>query len=264
MDTARSPLTHEELKDLVDVLLHIGQAMLQSGAASFRTEETMAAIGLGLGADRVEIWIMPTGIIATVASGEEQQTHVGRVGSIGVNMAQIMAFDQLSRQVAEEDVTLDSVRARIETIRATPRELPGWAVVLAVGLACGAFCRNLGGGWPEFLAAAVGAGVAQSLRMFLHRFGVNFLILTVLCSVLASLAAWLVLQAVPGHSPALGLIASVLLMVPGVLSVTTVIDLTNYDIVSGLVRGALALIITLSIGVGMLLTLWITGMDILP
>ena len=53
-------------------------------------------------------------------------------------------------------------------------------------------------------------------------------------------------------------------MVPGVLSVTTVIDLTNYDIVSGLVRGALALIITLSIGVGVLLALWITGMDILP
>jgi len=264
MDTARIPLTYEELKDLVDVLLHIGQAMLQSGAASFRTEETMASLGLGLGADRVDIWIMPTGIIATVVSGEEEHTRVGRVGTIGVNMAQILAFDQLARQVVEEGSTLDDVRVRVEAIRSTPRELPGWVVVLAVGLACGAFCRNLGGGWPEFMAATAGAGVAQSLRMFFHRLGVNFLILTVLCSLIAALTAWGVLQAVPGHSPALGLIASVLLMVPGVLSVTTVIDLTNYDIVSGLVRGALALIITLSIGVGVLLALWITGMDILP
>lgn len=258
------PLTRQELIELIDILLSIGQSLLEAGAASFRTEETMIAVGMGLGVDRIEVWVTPTGIIATVISAGEQQTRVGRVGPIGVNMALIAAFDQLSRRVAAQGGTLESVRADVETIRSRRRELPAWVVVLAVGLACGAFCRNLGGGWPEFLAASVGAGGAQSLKLTLHRLGVNFLILTVVCSLVASMTAWLVLQAVPGSDPPLGLIASVLLMVPGVSSVTTVIDLGNYDLVSGVTRGALALMITLSIGVGMLLTLWITGMDILP
>ncbi len=261
---ADDSLMHEELNELVDVLLSIGQAMLESGAASFRTEETLAAIGLGLGADRLEMWITPTGMVVTVFSAEEQRTRVGRVGPIGVNMAQIWAIDQLSRRVAHGGGTFESVRAELEAIRATPRELPNWVVIVTVGLACGAFCKNLGGGWPEFVAAAVGAGGAQWLKLMLHRLGVNFLMLTVVCALAASLVAWLVLQAIPGDTMTLGLIASVLLLVPGVLSITTVIDLTNYDLVSGVVRGVLALIIILSIGVGMVLTLWVTGMRILP
>jgi uncharacterized membrane protein YjjP (DUF1212 family) len=257
-------LTHEELNEVVDVLLCIGQALLESGAASFRTEETMAAVGLGLGVDRLEMWVTPTGMVVTVFSAEEQHTRVGRVGSSGVNMAQIWAIDQLSRRVALQGGTVDSVRAELEAIKATPRELPDWVMIAAVGLACGAFCKNLGGGWPEFVAATVGAGGAQWLKLVLHRLGMNFLMLTVVCALAASLVAWLVLQVIPGGNMVLGLIASVLLLVPGVLSVTTVIDLTNYDLVSGVVRGVLALIITLSIGFGVMLTLWVTGMRILP
>jgi uncharacterized membrane protein YjjP (DUF1212 family) len=261
---ADAVLTREELNEVVDVLLCIGQAMLESGAASFRTEETMAAVGLGLGVDRLEMWVTPTGMVVTVFSAAEQHTRVGRVGSSGVNMAQIWAVDQLSRRVALQGGTVHSVRAELEAIKATPRELPDWVMIAAVGLACGAFCKNLGGGWPEFVAATVGAGGAQWLKLVLHRLGMNFLMLTVVCALAASLIAWLILQVIPGGNMVLGLIASVLLLVPGVLSVTTVIDLTNYDLVSGVVRGVLALIITLSIGFGVMLTLWVTGMRILP
>jgi uncharacterized membrane protein YjjP (DUF1212 family) len=257
-------LTRDELSELVDLLLSVGQSMLNSGAASFRVEQTMALMGLGLGADRMEIYVTPTGIIATAISGSEQRTRVGRVRLVGVNMAQIVAFDTLSRRVVEEGGTLAGVRAEVEAIRSAPRQLPTWAMIAAVGLACGAFCKNLGGGWPEFLAATVGAGFGQWLKLILNHLGVNFLMITVLCANAASLAAWLVTQAVPGSDPALGLIASVLLLVPGVLLVTAVIDLTTYDLVSGVTRGILALIITLSIGVGMLLTLGMTGMNILP
>lgn len=56
------------------------------------------------------------------------------------------------------------------------------------------------------------------------------------------------------------MIASVLLLVPGVPLVTSVLDLTNYDLVSGVTRGTLALLLALSIGIGVLLTLAITGL----
>ncbi|NLF74712.1 MAG: threonine/serine exporter family protein, partial [Chloroflexi bacterium] len=132
-------LSRKELSELVDVVLHVGQAMLQSGASSFRTEETMARIGLGLGAERLELYVTPTGIIATAVSGGEQRTRVGRVGPLGVNMARTIELNHLSRYMGLVGGTLPAVRREVEMIEQSPRELPDWITIPAVGVACGAF-----------------------------------------------------------------------------------------------------------------------------
>ncbi len=257
-------LSREELSELVDVVLHVGQAMLQAGASSFRTEETMARIGLGLGADRLELYVTPTGIIATAVSGGEQRTRVGRVGPLGVNMARAIELNRLSRTMSLVGGTLPAVRRQVEVIEQSPRELPDWITIPAVGVACGAFAQILGGDAIEFVAAAVGAALAQWLRMALHRARVTAVALTVICALAGSLAAWGVTRLADSQHPELAVIASVLLLVPGVPLVTSVIDLSNNDLVSGVTRGTLALMLALAIGVGVVLTLWITGLRILP
>ena len=106
------PLTREELSELVDILLTVGQSMLNSGAASFRVEQTMAQMGLGLGADRMEIYVTPTGIIATAISGNEQRTRVGQRVSV--------EFSSLSGTRVTGKVTYlyPSVDARTRTLKA--------------------------------------------------------------------------------------------------------------------------------------------------
>lgn len=255
-------LTRQELSDLVDVMLNVGEAMLEAGAASFRTEETMAQVGLGLGAERVELYITPTGIIATAVSGQEQRTRVGRVRSLGVNMARTVALNRLSRDLGLIGGTLGGVRQQIAAIQAQPRELPAWTTVPAVAIACAAFTQILGGDWADMLAALVGAGLAQWLRLRLHNAGVNIVALTVLCALAGSVGAWGVCQGVTCARPDLAAVGSVLLLVPGVPLVNSIIDLTNNDLVSGVSRGTLAAILALSIGVGVMLALWITGLEI--
>lgn len=257
-------LSREELGELVDVVIQVGQAMLESGAAGFRTEQTMAQIGLGLGADRVELYVTPTGIIATAISGHEQRTRVGRTGALGVNMAQTVALNRLSRHIALLGGTLPAVRRHIAAIHSAPREQPAWVTIPAVGIACAAFAQILGGDWLEFAAAGVGAGLAQALRLILARLRVNAFALTVACSFAASLAAAALCQALDAPQPELAVVASVLLMVPGVPLVTSVIDLSSNDLVSGVTRGTLAFILALSIGIGVAMTLWLTGLDIVP
>jgi uncharacterized membrane protein YjjP (DUF1212 family) len=133
-----------------------------------------------------------------------------------------------------------------------------------VGIACGAFAEILGAGTNEFLAAAVGAGLAQGIRLQLHRVRVNIFALTVICALAGSLIAWAMCKVIHCEQVELAVIASVLLLVPGVPLVTAVLDLSNNDLVSGVTRGTLALMLALSIGVGMLLTLSITGLRIVP
>lgn len=261
---AARELTREELSELVELVLLAGQTMLHAGAANFRTEQTMAQIGLGLGADHLELYVTPTGIIATAISGHEQRTRVGRVGPLGVNMAQTVALNRLSRHMGLIGGTLPATRQQILAIRAAPRELPPWVTGPAVGVACGAFAQILGGGAGEFVAAAAGAWLAQWLRLWLHHIRVSAYALTVMCAFLASLVAWGVCQIVNCPRPDLAVIASVLLLVPGVPLVTSVIDLTNHDMLSGLSRAALSILLALSIGVGVMLALWVTGLRILP
>ncbi|HML23632.1 MAG TPA: threonine/serine exporter family protein [Aggregatilinea sp.] len=257
-------LSREELSELVDIVLLVGQSMLLSGAANFRTEQTMAQIGLGMGADRLELFVTTTGIIATAVSGSEQRTRVGRVGPLGVNMAQVVGYNRLSRYMSLIGGTLDSTRRQVMAIKAKPRDLPAWATIPAVGLACGGFAQNLGGGWGEFAAATLGAALAQWTRLKLHALGVSAYALTVVSAFFAVLAAWGICEVADCPRPDLAVAASVLLLVPGVPLVTSVIDLTNHDMVSGLARAALSILLALAIGVGVMLALWVTGLRILP
>ncbi|WP_119067843.1 threonine/serine exporter family protein [Aggregatilinea lenta] len=257
-------LSRDELSELVDIVLLAGQAMLHSGAANFRTEQTMAQIGLGMGADRLELFVTTSGIIATAVSGSEQRTRVERVGPLGVNMAQVTGFNRLSRYMSLIGGALPATRRQIMEIKARPRELPAWATIPAVGIACGAFAQNLGGGWGEFAAATLGAALAQWTRLRLHALGVSAYALTVVSAFMAVLAAWIVCQIADCPRPDLAAAASVLLLVPGVPLVTSVIDLANHDMVSGLARAALSFLLALSIGVGVMLALWVTGLRILP
>ena len=153
--------------------------MLESGAAALRTEQTMAQIGLGLGADRVEVYVTPSGIIATAVSGHEQRTRVGAAGPLGVDMAKIGDLNQLSRHIALLGGSLPAARRQLAAIHATPRRQPAWATIPAVGLACASFAHILGGEWIEFAAAGVGAATAQAVRLLLGRLRVNAFALTV-------------------------------------------------------------------------------------
>jgi len=257
-------LSRDELSELVEVMLRAGEAMLESGAAGQRTEQTMAQIGLGLGADRVELYITPTGIIATAVSGQEQRTRVGRAGPPGVDMGKIIALNRLSRYIALFGGTLPAVRQRLAAIHSARREQPAWVTIPAVGVACAAFAQILGGEALEFVAAGVGAALAQSLRLALARLRVNAFALTVVCSFVASLAAALICLRFDAAYPQQALAASVLLMVPGVPLITSVLDFSSNDLVSGVTRGTLAFLLALSIGIGVVMTLWLTGLNIVP
>lgn len=257
-------LSREDLSELVAIMLEVGEAMIESGAAALRTEQTMAQIGLGLGADRVELYITPTGIVATAVSGHEQRTRVGRAGALGVDMAKIAQLNDLSRHIALLGGTLPAARRQLAAIHAAPRQQPSWVTIPAVGLACASFAHILGGGWAEFAAAGLGGTVAQAVRLLLARLRVNAFALTVVCSFAAALIASLVCLLLDVSLPQHALAASVLLMVPGVPLITSVLDLSSNDIVSGVARGALAFLLALSIGIGLVIALWVTGLQVTP
>ncbi len=255
-------LSHQELADILRVAIRVGILMLQSGSASFRADQVVNRIALALGVDRVEAYVTPTVIVASVYSGHEHRTQIAKPSGLGVNMSRITALDHLSRNMPP-DPTPVLITQLVDEIEHRPPEYPAWLVILSVGLACGAFAVILGGGPHEFIASTVGALAAQMVRMRMVAARYNPIPITVICAVIATGLSLLMVHLLVAPLPRLGVIASVLLLVPGVPLVTSILDMTRFDLVSGLSRGLHAVLLLISIGIGMLLILAWTGFNVL-
>lgn len=230
--------------------------MLRNGAASFRSEEAMCRVALALGAERIEAYVTPTGIIASVHSGPEHRTQIARVRSIGVDMNRISALEYLSRH---HSATVTEIRLQLDQIENLPRQYPMLVTIIMVGLACGAFAMIVGGGPLEAAAAALSAGLMQAVRMRLAEAHLNVIPQTAICATFASSLSLFLVHLLNSTRPEAAVIASVLGLVPGVLLLTSLLDLLRFYLVSGLTRALYASLIIVTIGVGILITLTLTG-----
>ncbi len=113
----------------------------------------------------------------------------------------------------------------------------------------------LGGGWREFVATVLGALAGMLIRVWLRGSTLVPLFITIGAAFGATAASTLGCHALRCPSPDLAPIAAVLQLVPGVPLVTSVIDLATGDILSGLTRGAYAVLMAIGVALGMLLVL---------
>jgi uncharacterized membrane protein YjjP (DUF1212 family) len=274
-DHRRRDLDAHQLADVLRVTLRFGILLLRSGTTSLRVDEAMTRVALVLGVERIANFVTPTGIISTVFCGREHRTQIERVGALGVDMNRVCELELLSRNLPI-DASVESVNAAVERIEKKPAIYSRPVVTLSVAAACGALAVILNGGPLEFAAAALGAGVAQMLRFRLVSLKIRTLPVVVACAFVATLVSWGFLRlAYPLLLPTLlatgltlpnaraGVVASVLLLVPGVPLVTAFLDIIRFDLIAGLARGVYAFTIFVSIAIGMLLVLSWAGFSII-
>jgi uncharacterized membrane protein YjjP (DUF1212 family) len=249
-----------ELAEALQVLTRIGVVMLQSGAASFRTKETMDRFAAALHIDQFDAFVTPTKIIGIINNPLGSYTRAMRIPLLGVNMSRVSALNTLSHQA--KDISPDELTAWLDSVEAAGSNYPWVVVVGGVASACGSFALILGGGPLEFIAAAGGAACSQFVRMRLSLRLLNPYLITAVCATIASLVSYVLIRIMDAPEPRIGLISSVLLLVPGVPLVTALLDLLHLDLISGITRGVYAAILLINIAVGMLLVAVLTGFSI--
>lgn len=245
-----------ELAEIMQVVMRVGVLMLQSGTVSFRVEQAMNRVALGLGAERLDAYVTLTGITASIHRSQQHYTQIARVKGIGVDMNRLGAVEYLSLHMPD-NASPKLVAALLDTIEKIPPVYPLPVVLLAVAIACGAFALLQGGNWIDFVAAAVGAGVGQAIRVYLRSLKLNLIPITVVCAAIAILVASGVMHgcAMLGYrtlTPQAGYLSSVLFQVPGAPLITAALDLIRFDLVSGMSRIVYALILIFSLAAGIL------------
>ncbi len=252
------PLDRGELGAVLSTVLRAGQLMLEAGAETARVEEVVHRMGTALGAEWMDVYITPTGIIAMATSYGEHRTRVQRVTQWTVDMARISALTDLSRRTVAQHLPLATVQTALADIGARPRHYGPWFTMLAIGFACAAFAGIFGGDGRAMVATFIAATLAQGLRATLMRWHLSPLVLTAIIAAIATAIGYVVAGLV-GAEPGVVMTASVLLLVPGVFLVGSVSDLINGNLVSGVARGAYAVLLVFGIGAGVWFVLYVIG-----
>lgn len=237
--------------------------MLRAGDTVFRVRESMGMLAASMGLDSLALHVTIDGMTATVRRGSEAATTAIEIAPLGINASRIGALERLASD-SRPGLTTVELSKGLDAIETAPPFNSILVVALAMGLASGAFCY-LNGGDLLGIAAAIAAGcLGQLARSLMFRRRFNQYAVTAVCAILASGFYCLLVVSFAGAdfgpSHAVGLVSSVLFLVPGFPLVASLLDLLQHQTMAGLARLAYGIMVLLAAAFGLSAVVAIAGL----
>lgn len=248
--SARPPST--PAKETLDALVAVGEAMIDSGYPSNLVLDALQDIATANEHPGAEIVVFPTALVVTIVDDDGATlTRAVSTGHSAYALHQLDEIDQAVRAARDRPGSAPWVRERIATIATMPAPFTRVQRIGAYVLVSASISVLLGASiLGVLLAAALGSGVG-TLLLLGERLPSSY---RVLVTVGASLGVSLVVFAVartaldPGVLPSL--VAPLVILLPGALLTTGVIELATGHIMSGAARVAAGAMRLLLLAVG--------------
>ena len=243
---------------LLCLALDVGEGMLKNGGEINRVENTVERICLAYGAAHIEVFAIPSVIIAALRNADgSYSSQVRRIAQTENNLLRLEQFNEISRRVCRQTPPLEEVDRLIHAAK-TKRSYPIWIRNLAGAVAAGSFAVFFGGSWRDGLAAAL-IGVLIGLVDLLPVRQVNRLAKTLIQSFLGGMLAWLSVLIGFGTDVGMIMIGTIMLLIPGLAFGTALRDLLCGDLLAGTLKTVQACLAALMIAAGYLLSMLVMG-----
>ena len=257
------------LEDIAVLSMEFGRLLMESGASARIVDEIAHTVARGLGADLVDLRIGYASLAITVGIGGEGITRMRKVGPLGVNHRLDHSVRELARVVGRGELTAAAAQSKLEALAQDPQCYPGWLVAIAVGMACASFGRLLGLDWAAFVPVFIAAALGQWLRRQSAARRLNVFVAATLVACIASALSGLGASLLRSLTVDTAMIASVLLLVPGVPALNAQNDILEGHPTLGSARAVWVMVtlvfVTLGIWLGqMLLGQWHLAGDGIP
>lgn len=220
--------------ELLAALESAGEAMIDAGYSVTSVETALGDIARVNGSPGTEIVVMPTALFISSWSRGEVRTGAVASGHFDLNLAQIDEVGTVVDAARNGALTPAEIRTRIAAARALPPPFGRPQRVAAYTLLSTALAVLLGASWTGMaLAAALGLGVGV-LLMLGERAPRRYKALTTVSLSFGVAVTVLTVSAIgldPGVLPSL--IAPLVILLPGGLLTTGVIELSTGQMMSG-------------------------------
>ena len=250
------------LEDVSHLALNLGRVLFQSNADTEEVQDSVRRCAVAFGCE-ARVLVTYESLLCTVSCDGEFRTKTGnRVPAMGVNMATVAAAKSLLEEIECGLSDFSMIRARLEAIEKQPPVYRSWLVVAGLSLTAASLSRLFGGDWPTFFVAFGAGMIGTWLRLEMGRRGWNLFLIAFLTAAASGVVAGLAVRLSWSHEPALCFLAVGMILVPGVPLVNCVQDMIKNHMTLGISRLGFALLLTLSIAVGLFVAAGITGVQI--
>ncbi|NME83210.1 threonine/serine exporter family protein [Clostridium sp. SM-530-WT-3G] len=238
-----------DLNKLLNVSTLAGKILLESGAETYRVEETIVRICLSFGADNAESFVIPTGIMVSVTKDDDVRTLVVRITNRGVDLNKIEKINTLSRRLQYENLSLDNVNDQLIEISKLHRYKTLTTLVCSA-IAAGCFSVMFNGGIKDFFAACIIGACIKVMSATCQKLNINDFFVNSLGGGLAAFLAFIFMEFNICDNLDTTIIGSIMLLVPGLTMTNAIRDTIAGDILSGITKIAEAILVAISIAVG--------------
>lgn len=237
----------------LECFLLAGRIMVENGAEIYRVEDTMMRMAQSQNIWNAQSYATSTGIVLSL--GPTQPTRIASISKRITDLQKVARVNAVSRKLSSQIITLNEAYDELKKIEQTNYLLPMYIQILAAALASGCFTIMFQGPWVDFGAAMVAGGVGYYIYLIAHdltrvRFFSEFM-----ASLGVGIIAFLAVKYGFGVEVDKIIIGSVMPLVPGLPITIAVRDLMAGHLVSGLAKGAEAVLTAFAIGSGIAVVL---------
>ncbi|MCT2537738.1 threonine/serine exporter family protein [Aquibacillus koreensis] len=234
--------------EIIKVCLLAGKVMLQSGAETYRVEDTMVRIAASFGIDNPQSYVTPTGIIFSIS--ETESTKFVRILERSTDLHKVTEVNSISRRISSKELSLEEASRLLKEVDQLKHVYPTYIQILAASIVSGCFTIMFQGGWVDFIPSVIVGGVGFSAMVYFHKIVEIRFFAEFLASIFIGLLAYLFIDIRFGLELDKIIIGAVMPLVPGLLITNAVRDLMAGHLVSGLSKGAEAFLTAFAIGAG--------------
>ena len=237
----------------IDCFLLAGRIMMESGAETYRVEDTMLRMARSQNRLDAQSYVTPTGIIFSL--GKAEPTSITSISTRVTDLHRISLVNSVSRKLTSKMITLEQAYDELKKIEKTNYFLPMWIQVLAASFASATVMIMFKGLWSDIPAAMVAGGIGHFAVSIVHdRTRVKFFS-EFLAALIVALIATIAVHYHLGNEIDKIIIGSVMPLVPGLVITNAVRDLMAGHFIAGVAKGMEALLTAFAIGSGVALVL---------
>jgi len=236
-----------------------GHILLENGAEISRVEESMERIASYYGVDSKNFFVLSNGIFTT---GRSSYAKVEFIPFKGAQLERVSKVNQISRDIENGKYSIAQARKALLEVREMKSKNP-LVQILGSGVGSAGFCIIFGGSLTDSAAAFVVGLLLWAFVLFVAGPHLSKITGNILGGALATALCILLHKAGLGTNLGNMIIGSIIPLIPGVPFTNGIRDLANEDYIAGTTRLLDALMVFLSIAIGVSIAFltdsWVEG-----
>lgn len=237
------------LNQLAKTATFAGELLLKNGAETYRVEETMNRICQQYGASIVDSFATPTLLIVSFSHEAELIHNVKRIHQRSVDLNKIDKINDLSRNIIARQISITDLNLALLAINEESR-YSYQTTLLFAGICTFGFAFFFQGSVKDAIAAFFVGILIKALTMFFEKRELNAFFVNAIGGAIATLLAMLFVSLQLADSLDKVIIASIMLLVPGLAITNAIRDTVSGDYLSGMSRTIEAFLVAVAIALG--------------